>query len=75
MPFPFIPTALGVCFLLVWAFIGGMVFRDGQLAARRDRETDINILPLGPARPTDLSGLPDWHEKRRVGKRAVRAAS
>jgi hypothetical protein len=33
MPFALIPTALGVCFFLVWAFIGGMIFRDGQRAA------------------------------------------
>jgi hypothetical protein len=37
MPFPFIPTALGVCFFLIWLFIGGIIFRDSQLAVRRDR--------------------------------------
>lgn len=52
MPFPLIPTALGVCFFLVWAFIGGMIVRDGQLAAQRDRDIDANILPLAPHRPT-----------------------
>ena len=52
MPFPLIPTALGVCFLLMWAFIGGMIFRDSQIAARYDRETDGNILPLTPYRLT-----------------------
>jgi hypothetical protein len=40
MPFPLIPTALGVCFFLVWAFIGGLILRDGQLAAQRERECD-----------------------------------
>jgi hypothetical protein len=30
MPFALIPTALGVCFFLVWAFIGGMILRDGH---------------------------------------------
>jgi hypothetical protein len=48
MPFPLIPTALGFCFLLMWAFIGGMIFRDGQLAARRDREVDAATLPFKP---------------------------
>jgi hypothetical protein len=38
MPFALIPTALGVCFFLIWAFIGGMVLRDGRLA--RDGEQD-----------------------------------
>ena len=38
MPFFLIPTALGVCFFLIWVFIGGMIFRDGQLAAQRERE-------------------------------------
>lgn len=46
MPFPFIPTALGICFFLVWVFIGGMIFRDGQLAAARDREMDHGVLRL-----------------------------
>lgn len=46
MPFPLIPTTLGVCFFLIWLFIGGMILRDGQLDARNDRELDGNILPL-----------------------------
>ena len=51
MPFPLIPTALGVCFFLIWAFIGGMIFRDGQLAAHRDREFEGSILPLASRTP------------------------
>jgi hypothetical protein len=46
MPFPMIPAALSVCFLLVWAFIGGMIFRDSQLAVEDDREADVKVLPL-----------------------------
>ena len=46
MPFPLIPTALGICFFLVWAFIGGMIFRDGQLAAQRERESAAPVLHL-----------------------------
>ena len=46
MPFPLIPTALGICFFLVWAFIGGMILRDGQLAARRERESAKPMLHL-----------------------------
>lgn len=30
MPFALIPTALGVCFFLIWAFIGVMILRDGH---------------------------------------------
>jgi hypothetical protein len=33
MPFALIPTALGLCFFLVWAFIGGMILRDGHRVA------------------------------------------
>jgi hypothetical protein len=48
MPFPLIPTALGICFFLVWAFIGGMILRDGQLAAQRERESTKPMLHLSP---------------------------
>src|SRR3954470_17854788 len=46
MPFAFIPTALGLCFCLIWLFIGGMVFREGQLTAQRERELESGILPM-----------------------------
>ena len=46
MPFALIPTALGICFCLVWTFIGGMIFRDGQFAAQQERESDISILSM-----------------------------
>jgi hypothetical protein len=44
MPFSLITTTRVVCFFLIWAFIGGMIFRDGQLAAQRER--DGGVLPL-----------------------------
>ena len=47
MPFFLIPSTLGVCFFLIWVFIGGMMFRDGQLAAQREREFDGPMFPLG----------------------------
>jgi hypothetical protein len=75
MPFPMIPSALGLCFLLMWVFIGGMIFRDSQIAARRDRECDGNILPLAAPR---LSTHRVVASKRTTIKRrasAVRAAS
>jgi hypothetical protein len=46
MPFALIPSALGLCFCLIWLFIGGMVFRDGQLTAQRERELENGILPM-----------------------------
>lgn len=52
MPFPMIPAALGVCFLLVWALIGGMIFRDSQLAVENERDVGLDILPLISPRPT-----------------------
>jgi hypothetical protein len=45
MPFFLIPTTLGVCFCLIWLIIGGMVFRDVQLASQQEREFDATILP------------------------------
>jgi hypothetical protein len=46
MPFPFIPGALGVCFLLIWLFIGAMILRDGQLNVQADRDLEDSILPM-----------------------------
>ncbi|HJQ81322.1 MAG TPA: hypothetical protein VJ828_15280 [Lacipirellulaceae bacterium] len=45
MPFPLIPTALAIGFLLMWVLIAGMLFRDGQLAARRERESNVFAMP------------------------------
>jgi len=74
MPFPLIPTALGICFLLVWAFIGGMTFRDRQLALRHERDEDINILPVTSKRSKRLRGT-DWQQENRDRLRTARAAS
>jgi hypothetical protein len=46
MPFALIPTALGVCFVLVWVFIGGMILHDGQLATQQDLDSDVGIVRL-----------------------------
>lgn len=73
MPFPMIPAALGVCFLLVWILIGGMIFRDSHLAVESERDTDPNVIPLrvdGPSRP--VSKL---FRARRGARTTVRAAS
>jgi hypothetical protein len=66
MPFALIPTALGVCFCLVWAFIGGMIFRDTQFASQQEREAEAGILSL-PAKRSPRTN----HSSRRL----VRAAS
>ena len=44
MPFALIPTALGVCFVLIWVFIGGMILHDGQLAAQQDLDSDAGVV-------------------------------
>ena len=74
MPFALIPTALGVCFCLVWVFIGGMVFRDGQLAAQQDRESEVSFLlpPHRTARSTPGTVTESNRSRRRP---AIRAAS
>ena len=46
MPFFLIPSALGICFFLIWIFIGGMIFRDSQLAAQRERESEMGLVPV-----------------------------
>ena len=50
MPYPLIPTALGICFLLMWALIGGMTFRSSHLAVRNERDAETHVLPLPPRR-------------------------
>jgi hypothetical protein len=74
MPFPLIPAALVACFVLVWALIGGMIFRDSQLAVENERDGEINVLPLAPhwlSRPRSIG------QRRRRGARptAARVAS
>lgn len=70
MPFFLIPTALGVSFFLIWAFIGGMVFRDSQLAAQRDMDADAATFPLALPRVTGVVRRPKMHsvqhQRRRV---------
>jgi hypothetical protein len=44
MPFPLIPTMLLLGFLLVWAFIGGMILRDAQRASQDENESALGIL-------------------------------
>jgi hypothetical protein len=50
MPFPFISAALGICFLLVWAFIGAMILRNAQLAVRRELDPPENTLAIASAK-------------------------
>lgn len=68
MPFFLIPTALGVSFFLIWAFIGGMVFRDSQLAAQREMDTSTAVFSL--PRMTNVVRRPKMqqlqHKRRRV---------
>ncbi len=73
MPFFLIPTALGVCFFLIWAFIGGMIFRDSQIAAQREVESDIAILPLSMHRASRASSHRSTLKRPR--RKAARFAS
>ena len=75
MPFPLIPTALAIGFLLVWVLIGGLMFRDGQLAMRRDREFDANVLPLASNRAASARSAHARRMKPDYKKSRVRAAS
>ena len=75
MPFPLIPTALGLCFLLMWVFIGGMIFRDSQIAAQRDREIEGNILPLNSCRLTTPGAVTSRQSRIPRRNSAIRAAS
>jgi hypothetical protein len=75
MPFPLIPTALGLCFLLIWAFIGVMIYRDGQMAARREREWEGNILPMQAVRSTTMAPIRGQRGKDARRESAVRFAS
>jgi hypothetical protein len=75
MPFPLIPAALALCFLLMWALIAGMIFRDGQMAVRREHDWDDRLVPAprrqAPPAPKFASA------RKRQGRREhpVRAAS
>jgi hypothetical protein len=73
MPFPMIPAALGVCFLLVWTFIGGMIFRDSQLAVENERDAGVTIVPLLNRRTTRHLKNKTRHFRQR--QPTIRAAS
>jgi hypothetical protein len=68
MPFFLIPSALGVCFFLIWAFIGGMIIRDSHLAAQREVDSDVAVLP------NPISHGPHSLARRSKGKRVRRNA-
>jgi hypothetical protein len=71
MPFPLIPAALALCFLLMWALIAGMIFRDGQLAVRREREWDSSATAM--SRKCSVPA-PSFKVTRRDARRAERTA-
>jgi hypothetical protein len=75
MPFPLIPTALAVCFLLMWALIAGMIFRDGQLAVRRDRDWDDGLVTVPRRHRPPVPKFLSARKRGRRLERPVRAAS
>lgn len=74
MPFFLIPTALGVCFFVIWVFIGGMLFRDSQLAAQSERESELVPMPLGRRRARQRTKAPR-PKMSRPGNQQARFAS
>jgi hypothetical protein len=72
MPFPLLPTALGLSFALVWMFIGAMILRDSQMAARRERDADSQILPLPPRQAARPPARPSAAFLKRRRRRIVR---
>jgi hypothetical protein len=42
MSFALISTLLGVCFALVWAYVGMTILRLGQLAARQEKDAPMD---------------------------------
>ena len=74
MPFPFIPTALGLCFLAVWVFIGGMILRQGQLAFRQEHETELHLQPVMQQRAKRMQQR-SWQGPKSRAKMRYRVAS
>jgi hypothetical protein len=73
MPFFLIPTALGVSFFLIWAFIGGMMFRDSQLAVQRDLDSEAG--GFAQFRPHDSRATIQPPKGRRVRRKQPQLVS
>ena len=56
MPFTLIPAILGTSFVLIWAFICGMMLRDGQMEARRRREIEEHLARARSSRRRNRRG-------------------
>ena len=74
MPFPLIPTALGLSFLAVWIFIGGMILRQGRLAFKQERETELQVVPAVQKRAKQMRQRL-WQAAKSRPKMRVRVAS
>ncbi len=75
MPFPFIPTALGLSFVAVWVFIGGMILRQGQLAFRQERETELHYPAALPKKRAQSAPQRSWQAAQTRPKMRARVAS
>lgn len=73
MPFFLIPTALGVSFFLIWAFIGGMIFRESQLAVQRDQDSEFG--GFARSRPHDSRATIHPPKGRRVRRKRPQLVS
>jgi hypothetical protein len=52
MSLSLIQIVLGASFVLIWIFIGAMIFRDGRFAIRDERESEIFRAHPGHATPS-----------------------
>jgi hypothetical protein len=61
MPYYLIPTILGTSFVLIWAFIGGMILSDGHQEVLRQQQSK-HPLPRYKrmTRQPDLLHKPSW---------------
>ena len=52
MSLTIVQIVLGASFVLIWVFIGAMIFRDGRFAVRDERESEIFRAHPGHAAPS-----------------------
>jgi hypothetical protein len=74
MPVSFIQIVLGACFVLIWVFIGAMIFRDGRYAIQDERESEIFRSHPGHTTPPRPHGKFVGQESRGRNRRGTSAA-
>ena len=64
MLFPLLPTIATVFFALIWAFVGGMIYRDSQVAVQDDLETTRHRVYRPTERRDSSQSLAGPHRRR-----------